>query len=185
MLVPQDAHFWSRSILENFRLSNPQITFEQIVIACQIAGADKFISKLPEKYQTVLGEFGSNLSGGQKQRLAIARAIVNNPPILILDESTAALDPVSETEVLESIFNYRQSKTTILISHRPRVIQQADWIVMLSEGQLKLQGSLADLHAQSGDHLHFLNEINLSKNSSLTKYSSFHSNGSSPTRHNK
>ncbi|MBN3905529.1 MAG: peptidase domain-containing ABC transporter [Nostoc sp. NMS1] len=78
VLVPQEAHFWSRSIIENFRFSYPQITFEQIVQACSIAGADEFISKLPDKYQTVLGEFGANLSGGQRQRLALARAIVTD-----------------------------------------------------------------------------------------------------------
>jgi ATP-binding cassette subfamily C protein len=156
VLVPQDAHFWSRSILENFRLGNPQVTFEQIVRACQIAGADEFISKLPDKYQTILGEFGANISGGQRQRLAIARAIVNDPPVLILDESTGALDPVSETQVLNQLLEHRQGKTTIMISHRPRVIQRADWIVLLEQGQLKLQGSLEDLSSQAGDHLDFL-----------------------------
>ncbi|MBD0345763.1 MAG: peptidase domain-containing ABC transporter, partial [Coleofasciculus sp. Co-bin14] len=156
VLVPQDAHFWSRSIIENFRLGNPQVTFEQIVRACQIAGADEFISKLPDKYQTILGEFGANISGGQRQRLAIARAIVNDPPVLILDESTGALDPVSETQVLDQLLEHRQGKTTIMISHRPRVIQRADWIVLLEQGRLKLQGSLEDLSSQAGDHLDFL-----------------------------
>ena len=156
VLVPQDAHFWSRSILENFRLGNPQVTFEQIVRACQIAGADEFISKLPDKYQTILGEFGANISGGQRQWLAIARAIVNDPPVLILDESTGALDPVSETQVLEQLLEHRQGKTTIMISHRPRVIQRADWIVLLEQGRLRLQGSLEDLSSQAGDHLDFL-----------------------------
>ena len=156
VLVPQEAHFWSRSILENFRLGNPNLTFEQIVTACRVTGADEFISKLPEKYHTILGEFGSNLSGGQRQRLALARAIVNNPAVLILDESTGALDPVSETEVLASLLAHRQGKTTIMISHRPPVIQRADWIVLLEEGQVKLQGSQENFHNLSGEHRQFL-----------------------------
>ena len=157
ILVPQEPHFWSRSIIENFRLGSPHVTFEEIVTACQIAGADEFISRLPDKYQTVLGEFGANISGGQRQRLAIARAIVNTPPVLILDESTAGLDPVSEAEVLDKLLFYRQGKTTILISHRPRVINRADWIVLLDQGKLKMQGTLEELRLQSGDHLNFLN----------------------------
>ena len=156
VLVPQEPHFWSRSIVENFRLGNPHIEFEQIVQACQIAGADEFISQLPDKYRTVLGEFGSNLSGGQRQRLAIARALVNDPPVLILDESTAALDPVSETEILDTLLHYRRGKTTLLISHRPRVIQRADWIVLLNHGQLQQQGTPEALRHQSGEHLPFL-----------------------------
>jgi ATP-binding cassette subfamily C protein len=156
ILVPQEPHFWSRSIMENFRLGSPRVAFEQIVRACQIAGADEFISKLPDKYQTVLGEFGANISGGQRQRLAIARAIVNEPPVLILDESTGGLDPVSEAQVLERLLSHRQGRTTILISHRPRVINRADWIVFLEQGRLKLQGSLEELKAQTGEHLDFL-----------------------------
>lgn len=156
VLIPQDAHFWSRSILDNFRLGSPHLQFESIVQACQIAGADEFVSKLPEKYQTVLGEFGSNLSGGQRQRLAIARGIVNNPPVLILDESTAGLDPISEAEVLDKLLFYRKGKTTILISHRPRVIQRADWIVLLEDGKLKMQGTPDELKNIPGEHLDFL-----------------------------
>lgn len=156
VLIPQEAHFWSRSIIENFRLGNPHLSFEEIVSACQITGADEFISRLPEKYQTILGEFGSNLSGGQRQRLAIARALSSQPPILILDESTSGLDPVSEADLLDKLLWHRQGKTTILISHRPKVIRQADWIVFLEEGKLKLEGTQADLQAQAGDHLDFL-----------------------------
>ena len=156
VLVPQEPHFWSRSIIENFHFSYPHATFEQIVTACQIANADEFISKLPDKYKTVLGEFGANISGGQRQRLAIARAIVTDPPILILDESTGALDPVGETEVLDKLLFHRQSKTTIMISHRPRVIERADWIVLLENGQLKLQGTPEEMRSRPGDHMDFL-----------------------------
>jgi ABC-type bacteriocin/lantibiotic exporter with double-glycine peptidase domain len=179
VLVPQEPHFWSRSIFDNFRFSYPEITFEQIVKACQIAGADEFISKLPDKYQTVLGEFGANLSGGQRQRLAIARAIVTEPPVLILDESTGALDPVSEAEVLNNLLFYRQGKTTIMISHRPKVIQRADWIVMLESGRLKIQGSPSVLRFQAGEHLDFLDGVVSSIDTNGLLLNSNHSNGKS------
>ncbi|MBW4617144.1 MAG: peptidase domain-containing ABC transporter [Desmonostoc vinosum HA7617-LM4] len=154
--VPQEPHFWSRSILDNFRLGAPYIDFEDIVKACHIADADGFISELPNKYQTVLGEFGANLSGGQRQRLAIARGILTNPPVLILDEATAGLDPVSEAHVLDRLLEYRKDKTTILITHRPSVINRADWIVLMDKGQVKLQGTLETFLSQKGEHLKFL-----------------------------
>ncbi|MCC5609522.1 peptidase domain-containing ABC transporter [Nostoc sp. CHAB 5834] len=175
VLVPQEPHFWSRSIIENFRFSYPQIAFEQIVQACEIAGADEFISKLPDKYQTVLGEFGANLSGGQRQRLAIARAIVTDPPVLILDESTGALDPVSEAKLLDRLLSHRQGKTTIMISHRPKVIGRADWIVLLEEGRLKIQGTPEALRHQSGEHLDFLDSVDPFTNGLVPKSSN--SNG--------
>ncbi|MDJ0737142.1 MAG: peptidase domain-containing ABC transporter [Nostocaceae cyanobacterium] len=156
MLVPQEAHFWSRTILANFRLASPQVTFTEIVEACHIAKADEFINKLPNKYETILGEFGTNISGGQRQRLAIARAIIANPAILILDESTSSLDPISETQVLDRLLQHRKEKTTILISHRPRVINRADWIIFLEQGRVKMQGKLEELKIESGEHLDFL-----------------------------
>ncbi|MEM8675318.1 MAG: peptidase domain-containing ABC transporter [Cyanobacteria bacterium P01_G01_bin.67] len=147
VLIPQEAHFWSRSILDNFRFSYPYISFEQIVTACQITGADEFITRFPDGYHTVLGEFGTNMSGGQRQRLAIARAIVSDPPILILDESTGALDPVSETQVLSSLLAHRRGKTTITITHRPNVIARADWIILMQDGVIKVQGSPTELRS--------------------------------------
>lgn len=161
VLIPQEPHFWSRSIIDNFRLGAPRATFEAIVQACQIAEADEFISRLPDKYQTVLGEFGVNLSGGQRQRLAIARAIVTNPPILILDESTANLDPPSEARVLDHLLRHRQGKTTILISHRPTVVQRASWIVVLEQGQVVRQGSRSQLLNHPGTHLEWMSQPEL------------------------
>ncbi|MBK1988092.1 peptidase domain-containing ABC transporter [Sphaerospermopsis aphanizomenoides BCCUSP55] len=154
--VPQEPHFWSRSIIDNFRLGMPYIPFEQIVEACHIADADGFISQLPNKYQTVLGEFGANLSGGQRQRLAIARGILNDPPILILDEATAGLDPVSESHVLDRLLEHRKGKTTILITHRPSVVHRSDWIVLLDKGKVQIQGTLENFLMQPGEHLKFL-----------------------------
>lgn len=156
VLVPQTPHFWSRSIIDNFRFSYPDADLHDVVTACEIAGADEFIRELPDRYHTVLGEFGANLSGGQKQRLAIARAIVADSPVLILDESTGALDPVSESQVLDRLLYHRQGKTTIMISHRPKVIERADWIVMLEKGELKIQGTPDELRHMAGEHLDFL-----------------------------
>ncbi|MGK7905602.1 MAG: peptidase domain-containing ABC transporter [Synechococcus sp.] len=156
VLVPQEPHFWSRSILDNFRFAYPGISLEKVVRMCQITMADNFISELPDKYQTVLGEFGANLSGGQKQRLAIARALIANPPILILDEATGALDPISESRLLDRLLEFRYGKTTILISHRPSVVQRANYILWLDKGELKLSGTPEELGSQPGDHLAFL-----------------------------
>lgn len=156
VLVSQDAQFWSRSIIDNFRLSYPQASFQHIVKACQLSGADEFISELPNKYQTILGEFGANLSGGQKQRLALARGILTNPPILILDESTGALDPSTENQVLDRVLAKRQDKTTILISHRPRVILRADLVIYLDRGSIEIVGTPDDLLSVPGRHVDFL-----------------------------
>jgi ATP-binding cassette, subfamily C, bacterial len=156
VLVPQEAHFWSRSIYDNFILGAPEITFSDIVAACRLVEADSFINRLPDKYETVLGEFGSNLSGGQRQRLALARAIVRNPPVLILDESTSGLDPYCEAQVLDRLLAYRRGKTTILISHRPQVVIKADWLVFLEQGQLKMVGTVANFQSQPGEHLNFI-----------------------------
>lgn len=156
VLVPQDAYFWSRDIIENFRMSVPQASFEEIVGVCEMVGADEFISAMPFRYETVLGEFGANLSGGQRQRLAIARAILLDPPVLILDESTGALDPASETDVLDRLLRHRRGKTTIMISHRPRVVERADWIILLEKGQVALEGDPRELRSKAGDYLSFL-----------------------------
>jgi ATP-binding cassette, subfamily C, bacterial len=157
VLVPQENHFWTMSILENFRLCDPEVTFDKIVRACKITGADEFISNLPNKYQTVLGEFGANLSGGQRQRLAISRAIIQNPPVLILDESTANLDPPSEKKVLENLAVERQGKTTIAISHRPSVISRSDWVIQLESGKVINSGTPRNL-IDRGIALEFLVE---------------------------
>ncbi len=104
----------------------------------------------------MLGEFGANLSGGQMQRLALARAIVNKPPILILDESTNSIDPESEAKVLDRLLDSRQGQTTIIISHSPKVILRADWIVLIDKGKLLMTGEPKQLGQRSGVNGEFL-----------------------------
>lgn len=140
VLVPQESHFFNRSIYENFVFSHPGISFTAVVEACRLALADEFIRDLPDGYGTVLGEFGANLSGGQRQRLALARALITDPPVLILDESTSALDPVLEQRLMKQLLEHRHGKTTIMVSHRPSVILRADWIVYIDHGKVRQQG---------------------------------------------
>lgn len=156
VLVPQTTHFWSRSILDNFQLCAPKATYSEVVAACQITGADAFIDCLPESYLTVLGELGANLSGGQLQRLAIARALVLKPAILILDEATSALDPISEAELLQKLLVHRKGHTTVLISHRSSVNSVVDWVAVINDGEADIAGSPSDLLAKEGRHLQFL-----------------------------
>jgi ATP-binding cassette subfamily C protein len=156
-LVPQEATFLTRSIIDNLRLGKADATLDEIISALKIADAYDFIDTFPEKYNTIIGAFSANLSGGQKQRIAIARAVLQNPPILILDESTANLDPPTEAIVLDNILTHRQGKSTILISHRPRVINRADWIIFMEQGKLKFQGSIEDFRESMTEHLNFIN----------------------------
>lgn len=157
VLVSQESRFLTRSIADNLRLGVPDATMEELVVACEIAAAAEFITLFPEGYDTILGDFSANLSDGQKQRIGLARAVLMNPPVLILDEATANLDPPTEARVLDALLTHRQGKTTILVSHRPRVIARADWIILIEQGEAKFQGTISDFRDLAGAHLEFLN----------------------------
>jgi ATP-binding cassette subfamily B protein len=139
VLLPQEDTFLNRSIFDNFLFAYPWLSFDQVVNLCQLTLADEFIRDLPNGYGTVLGEFGANLSGGQRQRLALARALASDPPVLLLDESTSALDPVLEARLMDRLLHQRQGKTTVMVSHRPAVILRADWIVFMEHGRVRQQ----------------------------------------------
>jgi len=147
-VVPQEARLFNRSVRENIALAAPGMPLERIVRAARLAGAEEFIDTLPDGYDTQIGEEGAFLSGGQRQRLAIARALVTNPDLLILDEATSALDYESEAIVRDNLARICKGRTVIIIAHRLSAIQRADRVVVIEKGRVVEQGD----HRQLLDH---------------------------------
>src|SRR6185437_14069648 len=135
-VVLQDNFLFSGTIRENITAAKPDATFEDAVLAARLAGAEEFIDKLPRGYETYIHEGSPNLSGGQRQRLAIARALIVNPSILILDEATSALDAESEAIVNANIARIARGRTMIIISHRLSSLMKADAILVLDQGNV-------------------------------------------------
>jgi ABC-type multidrug transport system fused ATPase/permease subunit len=148
--VLQEPFLFSGSIRENIAYAKKNATREEVERAATMANVDEFVSELEDGYDTVVGENGTSLSGGQKQRLAIARAILNNPSVLILDEATSALDTVSEFLVQAALDNLMHKKTTIIIAHRLSTIKNADLIVVMDGGSIVQAGSHDDLMRNPG-----------------------------------
>ncbi len=149
-VVSQDIHIFDATLLENIGYGSPDAPRESCIQAAKQAHLDEFISQLPLGYDTVVGERGMRLSGGQRQRLAIARAIMRNADILVLDEATNARDTLSERAIQQSIDALRQNRTLIVIAHRLSTIEHADNIVVLDKGRLVEQGTLTELLALNG-----------------------------------
>ncbi|MFW5696689.1 MAG: ABC transporter ATP-binding protein [Phototrophicaceae bacterium] len=144
-IIEQDIFLFSRTVADNIAFGNPGATRDQIEDAARKAQAHDFIMSFPEGYDTVIGQRGVTLSGGQRQRLAIARAFLTNPPVLILDDSTSAIDSATEDRIQQAIWAASQGRTTILITHRLSQIRWADHIVVLRQGQVVAQGVHEDL----------------------------------------
>lgn len=149
--VPQEIFLFSGTVRENIALHNPDATLEDIIDAAKKAGAHDFIENLPKRYDTVLGEHGGGLSGGEKQRLALARALLGNPTLLILDEATSSLDTVSEMEIHKVIRQLRDDKiSVILIAHRLTTVTGCDKIFVMKDGKIMEQGTHQQLLAENG-----------------------------------
>jgi subfamily B ATP-binding cassette protein MsbA len=144
-LVTQQTFLFNDTVRANIALGNPDAEFAQIVEAAKLASAHTFISKLPKGYDTVIGERGELLSGGERQRLAIARALVKNPPILIFDEATSQLDAQSEHLIAEAIERLRQDRTVLIVAHRLSTVRLAHRIVLIQEGRIVEQGNHDEL----------------------------------------
>ncbi len=149
-IVSQDTLLFEDSIRNNIAYSRPDASEERIREAAQAANAWEFIERLPQGLETLIGENGLKLSGGQRQRLAIARAILRDPPLLILDEATSALDSESESLVQEALANLVKARTTLVIAHRLSTVQHADRIVVLHQGKIEEMGTHSELFRRSG-----------------------------------
>jgi ATP-binding cassette subfamily B protein len=148
-IVFEDTFLFSDTIRSNIAFAEPDASDESVRWAASMAGADEFISDMPEGYSTVIGERGLSLSGGQRQRVALARAILADPRVLILDDATSSVDPTKEHEITEALSEVMRGRTTIVIAHRPSTIALADRVVLLDEGRIVASGTHAELLVSS------------------------------------
>ena len=149
-IVFQDVTLFNNTVMENIRIGRQNATDEEVLAAAREAQCDEFVEKLPEGYQTMIGENGSALSGGERQRISIARALLKDSPVILLDEATASLDAENETQIQRAISRLVKGKTVLIIAHRMRTVEGADKLVLLKDGKVAEQGSSEELLAKGG-----------------------------------
>ena len=151
-IVSQETYLFIGSIADNIRYADPEASMEEVIEAAKSANAHEFITKLPEGYNTRVGEGGISLSGGEKQRISIARAIIQKPNVLILDEATAAMDTRTERKIQAAIDNLKQGRTIISIAHRLSTLRDADMLCVIENGELKESGTHDELIRRKGKY---------------------------------
>jgi len=155
--VPQRPHLFRGSVLDNIRMFDGNVGFGAVRSAAQQAHAEEFIDRLPQGYETEVGERGQNLSGGQVQRLALARAFLKDAPVLLIDEATSSLDPETEALITDAIARLAQTRTVLVIAHRLRTVRNADRIVVMDGGRVVEQGTHASLVYGDGRYARMVN----------------------------
>ena len=168
-IVFQDVTLFDNTILENIRLGCKGATDKEVLAAAKLANCEEFAEKLPDKWNTTIGENGCALSGGERQRISIARAFLKDAPIILLDEATASLDVENETAIQEALSRLIKDKTVLIIAHRMRTVSSADKIVVLKDGTVAEQGSPAQLLHDGGIFDHMVQLQTKSQGWSLTK----------------
>ena len=168
-IVFQDVTLFDNTILENIRLGRKGATDEEVLAAAKLANCDEFVEKLPDKWNTNIGENGCTLSGGERQRISIARAFLKDAPIILLDEATASLDVENETAIQEALSRLIKDKTVLIIAHRMRTVSSADKIVVLKDGAVAEQGAPAQLLHKGGIFAHMVQLQTKSQGWSLVK----------------
>ena len=167
-IVFQDVTLFNQSIMDNIRIGRKDASDEEILQAAKLANCDEFVSHLPDGYQTVIGENGSELSGGERQRISIARAFLKDAPIILLDEASASLDVENETAIQTALSRLIKNKTVIVIAHRMRTVAGADKIVVLSDGIVKESGKPSELLQKNGIFAQMMKTQKAGQNWSIT-----------------
>ncbi len=156
--VFQRVYLFEDTIANNIRFGEPEASMERVIEAAKKAKCHDFIMNLPDGYETIIGEGGASLSGGEKQRISIARAIMKDAPIIILDEATANVDPENEAELTKAIEELTRNKTIIMIAHRLKTVRHADRIVVVDNGKIVQKGTHDELMGQDGIYKNFVSE---------------------------
>ena len=163
-IVFQDVTLFDNTILENIRLGRKGATDEEVLAAAKLANCEEFVEKLPDKWNTNIGENGCALSGGERQRISIARAFLKDAPIILLDEATASLDVENETAIQEALSRLIKNKTVLIIAHRMRTVAGADKVVVLKNGTVAEQGRPDELYVRKGVYAHMVDLQSASQN---------------------